>query len=191
MVETISPVVHGGRNRRYWSSLALHVVAATVTAGAFGALLGGAGALASAPWGSVGVTIVCIVAGLYVLREAAGLPVPVFDRHRQVPEWWRTYFSAPVAALLYGAGLGIGFMTFLTFGTFVAVSVGAFISGDVVTGMVICAPFGLARSLALLTASENRDTVHRLDSLATTRGPRMINAAALAAVTIAGIATLV
>ena len=183
MVTTIDPVVHGGRNRSYALSVALHVVGATASAAALGALLGGLGALLGGPWHVAGPAAVAVIAGLYALREVAGVPVPVPDRHRQVPEWWRTFYSAPVATLLYGLGLGVGFLTFLTFGTFVAVAAGAIASGSPALGAAVCGPFGLARGLSVLVAGRRggAPTVDRLDALSTTRGPRLVNAAALVA----------
>jgi len=45
MVETITPVVHGGRAGRWAGSVALHVTGAVASAAAFGAILGAAGSL--------------------------------------------------------------------------------------------------------------------------------------------------
>src|ERR687894_208711 len=102
MVETIAPVVHGERRSRWWAAVGLHALGATVAAAAFGALLG-------APWGAAGLTVVIAVAALYAARELFGVPVPLPDRRRQVPEWWRTFFPASISSFLYGLGLGIGF----------------------------------------------------------------------------------
>jgi cytochrome c biogenesis protein CcdA len=182
MAETITPVVHGGRRGAYLFSSVLHVVGATVTAAAFGAALGGVGALLRAPWDTATPVAVAVVAFVYLLRESLRVPVPLPDRKRQVPEWWRTFFSPPVAAFLYGAGLGVGVLTYLTFGTFAAVMAGAVASGDVLTGVVLCAPFGLARGLAVTAATWHGRPVDRLDDLA--GGPRLrgANAVMLAAV---------
>jgi hypothetical protein len=189
MVETISPVVHGGRTRAYWGSLISHVLAATVTAAAFGALLGALGGLVGAA-GDIGVIVLVTVSVAYFARESLGLPIPIPQRRRQVPEWWRTFYSRPVAALLYGVGLGVGFFTFLTYGTFVAVAVGAVISGDPLTGAIVIGPFGMARALALVAtgrteAQRARRVFDGLESLSSSRGPRLINATALLLVAIA------
>jgi hypothetical protein len=189
MVETITPVVHGGKRGPYISSIVLHTLGATLAAAAFGALLGGVGALLDAPWGTSGALAILVVAAIYFLREALHLPIPVPDRHRQVPEWWRTFYSPPVASLLYGFGLGIGFLTFLTFGTYVAVTVGALASGDVWTGISICAPFGLARGVSVLVGALG-EGASPLDDLATTPWPRLVNALALGGVTAAAAAGL-
>ena len=199
MVETITPVVHGGRNRRYWLSVFLHVMSATVTAGLFGALLGlGGFGLATAvteigvDWTVVGPWVIVAVAVAYAARELAGFPMPIPDRHKQVPEWWRTFYSPPVAATLYGIGLGVGFFTFLTFGTLVVVSVAALVSGDPAVGALVVAPFGLARGLSVILAAGARDeeaaarVVDRVEESGHGRSGRVVNG--LAMVAIAGVA---
>jgi hypothetical protein len=141
MVEAIVPVVHGGKRGRYALSVVLHVLGAGISAALLGAILGAVGGLLGAPWGVAGLVALATVALAYALRESAGLPVPIPDRHQQVPEWWRSFYSPPVSAFLYGLGLGPGFFTFLTFGTFVAVAVAAVVSGDPALG-----PFCARRS---------------------------------------------
>jgi hypothetical protein len=185
MVETIAPVVYGRRSS-YLIAAFLHTIAATVTAGLTGALLGLVGMIATAPWGDAGTIVVAAVAFLYALREIARVPVPLPNARRQVPEWWRTFFSPWVAAILYGAGLGVAFVTFLSFGTFVAVAAGAVVSGDPLLGAALCAPFGLARGvsvtivgLASRTLGESVDEVARLGA---TPVPRVLNGAVLALV---------
>ena len=189
MVTTIDPVVHGGRNRRYAVAIGLHVIGATVAASAFGAVLGGIGALFGGPWRTGGPIVVAAIATIYALREGVGAPIPVPDRHKQVPEWWRTFYSPPIASLLYGLGLGVGFLTFLTFGTFVAVSAGAVASASPLGGALICGPFGLARGLSVLIASRRggERALNRLEQVGATPAPRLVNAAALVVVTTAAV----
>lgn len=149
MVETIAPVVHGGRNKKYWRALSLHILGATLSGALFGALLALAGEIFGAPWGAAGLVAVALTAGLYAARELLGAPIPLPDLDRQVPDWWRTFYSPNVAALLYGFGLGVGFFTFLTFGTYAAVATGAFVSGNVALGALLMGVFGFVRSLAI------------------------------------------
>jgi hypothetical protein len=187
MVETISPVVHGGR-RSYRTAAFLHTLGAVVAAAAFGALLGAAGALLRAPWGRGGFVALGVVGAVYTLREAAGLRIPIPDRARQVPDWWRTFYSPRVTAFLYGIGLGVGFLTFLSYGTFVAVAAAAVVSGSPGVGAALCAPFGLARGLSVVLANGARapdpaEVVGRLEHVATTQAPRFVNAVFLAGVT--------
>src|SRR5687768_1268193 len=156
MVETISPVVYGTRTR--WAgALALHAAGAAATAAAFGAVVAVAGALLGAPWGRGGAVIVAGIAVVYLVRELTGVRIPVPQLRRQVPDWWRTYFGRPLAAFLYGAGLGVGFFTFLGHGTLVVVTVGVAATGWPLWGALAMAPFGLARGLAPLVAAGSRE----------------------------------
>ena len=154
MVETITPVVHGGRGRRWVALLALHATGATLAAAAFGAAVAAVGALLDAPW-DIGLAIVAGAAALY-LAEVFGVRVPVPQLRRQVPNWWRSFFPFGIASFLYGVGLGIGFFTYLTRGTLVVVSVAAFASGEPLVGALVLAPFGLARGLTASVAFRAR-----------------------------------
>src|SRR6185295_11756840 len=148
MVETISPVVYGTRTR-WVGAVLLHAAGAAATAAAFGAAVAAAAALLGAPWGRAGAVIVVAVAVLYLARELTGVRIPIPQLRRQVPDWWRTYFGRPLAAFLYGAGLGVGFLTFLGHGTLVVVTAGVAATGKPLLGALVMAPFGLARGLAL------------------------------------------
>ena len=190
MVETITPVVHGGSRSRWGISLALHAIGAAAAAALVGSLLAGAGALLGAPWGVPGAVLVAAAAALYVAREL-GAPVPVPQLRRQVPDWWRTFFPPHVAAFLYGLGLGPGFLTYLGHGTVVVVSVAAFASGRPLLGAAVLAPFGLARGLGPVLAfgvrspSDAAALVERLDRFASKGGLRVANAIALSMVLVA------
>ncbi|MFL5736779.1 MAG: MauE/DoxX family redox-associated membrane protein [Actinomycetota bacterium] len=187
MVETINPVVHGGSRSRYGTALALHVVGATGAASIFGALVGGVGALLGAPWGRAGVLVVAFAAAVYLVRETFGVPVPVLEARRQVPDWWRTFFSRNVTALLYGAGVGIGFLTYLGHGTLLVVSVAALASGRPLVGALLIAPFGLARGLTIGIGAWTDDPsglVNRLAAFARRGWPRLAHGVVLAAVVV-------
>jgi hypothetical protein len=187
MVETITPVVHGGSRERWGISLALHAIGAAVAAAIVGSLLAGAGALLGAPWGVPGAWLVVAAATVYVAREL-GAPVPVPQLRRQVPDWWRTFFPPHVAAFLYGLGLGPGFLTYLGHGTVVVVSIAAFASGRPLLGAAVLAPFGLARGLGPVLAFGVRSPgdaaalVERLDRSASNARWRVANALALSMV---------
>lgn len=189
MVETITPVVHGGRRGRWAGDVALHVAGATLSAAAFGAILGAAGSVLGAPWGRGGLVVVVVASVIYLLREAGVVPVPVPQLRRQVPEWWRAFFPAPVASFLYGAGLGIGFLTFLRQGTLVAVAAAAASSGRPGVGALLVAPFGVARGLSVLATArirapeEGRALIGRLEAAASAPAWRTAHVAALGAMT--------
>ena len=187
MVETITPVVHGGSRSRWAVSVVLHAMGAAASAAVAGALLAGAGWLLGAPWGVAGLGLVSASAALYVAREL-GAPVPVPQLRRQVPDWWRTFFPPQVAAFLYGIGLGPGFLTYLGHGTVVVVSVAGFASGRPLVGAAVLAPFGLARGLGPVLAfgvrspSDGAGLVERLERSASRARWRIANALALSAV---------
>jgi hypothetical protein len=193
MVETITPVVHGGRGR-WLRALALHVLGATAAAALFGAILAEVGRLLGAPWGRAGLLALALAAGLYALSELHVVTIPVPQLRRQVPDWWRTFFGRDVAAALYGAGLGVGFLTYLADGTLVAVAFAAVASGNPAVGALIVAPFGLLRGLASAlaygsdTPEASRALVDRL--VAAPKGRRhAANEAALAVVALSAAAT--
>ena len=73
MVETISPVVHGGR-ARWLGTLALHTLGATVTAALFGATLGWIGQALGAPWQRPGLLALAAVSAVYALGVADTVP---------------------------------------------------------------------------------------------------------------------
>jgi hypothetical protein len=152
MAQTITPVGHGGRVSGWGASVALHAAGATLSAGLLGAALGGLGLLLGAPWGLPGAAAVALVAALYAGRELAGLPIPLPDARRQVPEWWRTQFAPGAASLLYGLGLGVGFATHLRHGTLVAAAAAVLATGEPILGALMLAPFGLARAATVLVA---------------------------------------
>src|SRR3954471_12031535 len=191
MVETINPVVYGaakGSRSRYRTALALHVLGATGAAAIFGAALGGVGSALSAPWGAAGVLAVALSASVYLLREGFGLQVPVLEARRQVPVWWRTFFSRDVTAFLYGAGVGIGFFTYLGHGTLLVVSIAAVASGRPLVGALLLAPFGIARALAIGVGARTEDPsglVNRLAAFARRGWPRLAHGVALGLVVVA------
>jgi hypothetical protein len=193
MVETITPVVHGGRRTRWATVLALHALGATASAAALGAALGGAGALLGSPWGAAGATVVAMVAVAYAAREAFGVPIPIPDFRRQVPQWWRETFSSETTALLYGLGLGLGFATHLRHGTLVAVAGAVVAGGDPAVGAVAMGAFGLARSTAVgvtwraVDRTAARRLAGRLELAAIGGWPRIVNGVALAAVAAAAV----
>jgi hypothetical protein len=195
MVETISPVGYGGRRSRWLGAVALHALGATAAAAGFGAALGWVGSRLGSSWGPVGVGLVGVVAATYVAREAFGLPVPVPAAGRQVPDWWRSFFSWRSAALLYGAGLGIGFLTFLANGGLAVVAVAAVAAGRPTVGAMLMAAFGLARGLSPLIAwpvGSGEAGTALVDRLASSdpRSWRWLNAGALVLVAVASVAVL-
>lgn len=188
MVETITPMVHGGSRIRWTVSVTIHVLAATMVAAVFGAALGAAGDGLGAPWGAGWAVLVVAVAVVALLREAGVVGFAVPQLRRQVPNWWRTFFGPYAAAALYGGALGVGFLTFVRHATLLAVVVAAASTGDPVLGAAIVAPFGLARAAAVGLAGLGGQArmADRLSAFAaTSRALTVANAVAAGVVTLA------
>jgi hypothetical protein len=186
MVETITPVVYGGR-ARWIGALVLHVAGATSTAALFGAVAGALGALLGAPWGRAGMVALALSAAVYAIAETPRVTATVPQLRRQVPDWWRGFFSWPIAATLYGAGLGIGFFTYLSHGTLVVVCAAALVSGDPFMGAMVVGIFGLARGLSAVRGANVRsqqESQRLVDVLAgsSDRGRAIANGAASATI---------
>ena len=147
MVETIVPVVHG--TRTWMLSLALFTAGAVATAGLLGLALG-----AALPAG--GAAVAAAVAVFALLEAAAELGLvrlPLPQMRRQVPERWRERYPQPLTALLYGAGLGFGFATYLPVATLPVVAVGVAALAGPASGAAVLAAFGLGRGVALAVAT--------------------------------------
>jgi hypothetical protein len=185
MVETITPGVHGGSRRRWGASVAAHTLGAGLSAAAFGGALGWIGSALGAPWGTAGLVVVISVTLLYAARELLGLPVPVPERRRQVPESWRWRYPPNVASFLYGLGLGVGFLTHVRHGTLIAVGVAAAATGNPLIGAMVMAPFGIARGVSLVVTANARTVeglsavAERLDRFAASGSLRAANGVAL------------
>lgn len=189
MVDTITSVVRGGRPSKF--AAVAHVLGTTLSAATLGGLLGVIGALTGGPWGRAGTIVLFTLGGVLFLRDALGVPIPLPERKAQVPAWWRTFYSPAVASGLYGAVLGIGFATHLTYGTFVLACAGAFASGDPVVGILICAPFGAVRGAVVVAAAllSRRDLL-QIEAQAARGIARPISAVASFVVTIAALLAL-
>jgi hypothetical protein len=118
------------------------------------------------------------------------------ERRAQVPDWWRTFYSPPTSAFLYGLGLGPGFLTHMGHGTFAAVAAVALASGDALLGAAVCGPFGLVRGLSVVVGrlggadTEGADELAALERLAGGPGARVANGLALSGLALASAAAL-
>jgi hypothetical protein len=132
---------------------------------------------------------------LFALLEAAGelglvrLPLP--QMRRQVPERWRARYPQPLAALLYGLGLGVGFATYLPVATLIVVAVAVTALLGPVAGAVVLGAFGLGRGLALAAATgrvrSSEQAAGRVEQMARIGGRRRLrrlNGLALAALSV-------
>ncbi len=171
MVETISPAVCGTR-RRTALALLLFAAGSIGIAALVGLLLGVFGSAALVP-----VAIALAIAG--VLRESGLVRLPVPQSRRQVPERWHHELPLPVWSLGYGAGLGVGVLTYQPVATFLVVAVAAAASGPTAAVLALSA-FGIGR---VAGASLPATFIDRMAMLY--RPMRRVNALALAALALA------
>jgi hypothetical protein len=142
MVETFTPAVCGSRQRQR-----LALVGFAAGAMAASALVGAAlGALGAA----LGAQLALVAAGLALLaaaREAGLVSFPLPQMRRQVPERWRFELPLPVWSVGYGAGLGVGFLTFQPVATFWVACAAAVALANPLAAAVSFAAFGAGRAL--------------------------------------------
>jgi hypothetical protein len=181
MVETIVPVVHG--TRTWMVSVVMFGLGAVSTAALLGLVLGAA----LPAGGAAAAVLVAAFAAAEAAAELGLLRLPVPQLRRQVPERWRERYPQPVTALLYGAGLGIGFATYLPVATLLVVAAGVAALAGPAGGAAVLAGFGVGRTLVLaITTARVRSyeqaggRVERMARVAGGGRLRRVNALALA-----------
>jgi len=142
MVETFTPAVCGSRSRQRLA-LALFAFSAVAASAALGAALGLVGSF-------IGTRPVLIAAAglafLAALREAGVLALPLPQSRRQVPERWQHELPLPVWSAGYGAGLGVGFLTFQPVATFWVACAAAIALGRPLLAAACFALYGAGRA---------------------------------------------
>ena len=181
MVETIVPVVHG--TRTWLVSVLMFGIGAVTTAALLGLALGAA----LPAGGPVAALLVAAFAAAEAAAELGLLRLPLPQLRRQVPQRWRERYPQPVTALLYGAGLGVGFATYLPVATLLVVAAGVAALAGPVGGAAVLAGFGVGRTLVLAVSTarvrsweQAGGRVERMARLAGRGRLRRANAVALA-----------
>jgi hypothetical protein len=155
MVETLG--LAGDGERRF-------TVAAACAAFGPGAVIGGLATFGALSWiggllhgtGRVAYLVAAGIAVAAAAAEARGLRIAPQIR-RQLPESWRWTLPLPIAALLYGVLLGLGFTTFvLSFGVWALGGISLAI-GNVQSGLLIGAGFGIGRALPIVVVAPQVD----------------------------------
>jgi hypothetical protein len=142
MVETFTPAVCGSRSRQRLA-LVLFALGALAAAAALGAALGLAGSLVGTRPALIGAAA---LAALAALRELGLLRLPLPQSRRQVPERWRNELPLPLWSAGYGAGLGVGFLTFQPVATFWVACAAALALGRPVLAAGCFALYGFGRA---------------------------------------------
>jgi hypothetical protein len=155
MVETLGLAGERGRRITVTGACAAFipgaVVGGLVTFGllaVLGELLHGAGRVA--------YLVAACIAAAAALAEARGVRIAPQIR-RQLPEGWRWTMPLPIAALLYGVLLGLGFTTFvLSFGVWALAGISLAL-GSLESGLVIGAAFGIGRAIPIVIVAPQVD----------------------------------
>jgi hypothetical protein len=154
MLASISPLGERARNNRWWVTLILFASACAGGGAALGGLAGGLGSLTIGhrSGGAVrGVAILgCLVAAA---MDTAGWVLPP---HRQVDEGWLTAYRRWVYASGFGVQLGAGVMTVITTAAVPLMFLLAFLSGEVMDGLLLGAAFGVARAAPVAGLAQTR-----------------------------------
>jgi hypothetical protein len=175
-------------------------VAASCASFAVGCLAGGVatfaalaavGAVLHGTGGGAATGVAAALALAAALAEAKGVRI-VPQIRRQVPESWRRRLPLPAASALYGVLLGLGFTTFvLTYGVWALAAIDVAL-GDLRTGAVVGAAFGVGRAAPVLLVAPllRRPLGGRLleamaERPSLLRGLRLADAAALGACAVA------
>jgi cytochrome c biogenesis protein CcdA len=146
MVETITPAVCGTRKRQLLA-LGLFALGAVASAAALGAVLGLVGAAIGTGAALVAAVVLAV---LGALREAGVVRFRIPQSRRQVPERWRSELPLPLWSTGYGAGLGLGVLTYQPVATFWVACAAALALGRPLAGTVAFALYGVGRTIVLL-----------------------------------------
>lgn len=171
MAMTVNPAVSGVSYRRWTLHLGMFVAGvaggALLTYAVVHALYTLLALASPAAWLLVALPVVALAA----LRDL-GVKAPVpYPTGRQVPAWLRHMVAPSVAAVAYGAQLGVGFLTNFTYSThtaFVALLATQAQIGVVGAGVLA---FSLSKSIVLVTSLTPRSE-HRFLERFQNRLPR-------------------
>lgn len=142
MVETFTPAVCGSRTRQRLA-IVLFAGAAVLASAALGGALGFAGSLVGTRPALIAAAALAFIAAL---REAGVVSVPVPQSRRQVPQRWQYALPLPLWSAGYGAGLGVGFLTFQPVATFWVACAAALALGRPLLAATCFALYGAGRA---------------------------------------------
>ncbi len=151
MLHSIPAVSRVAGQFRWFSSSLVYLATSVLGATLLGTLLGVAG-MYPVHWIGIdhAVIVVAIALCIFGLIDLQVLRVPRIQRDAQVPEWWRWHFAPEVSSALYGAMLGAGVLTKISFANFYAIMVWSLFSGSVTAAILIMGTYGLCRALPVV-----------------------------------------
>jgi hypothetical protein len=181
MLASITPLGERGRQGHWTVTVAAFALGATGAGAVAGALLGGLGMLL--PGGFTGhartvVVALALIAALPLDLSATTVPGP----RRQVDERWLDRYRGWVYGLGFGSQLGLGVVTVITSAATYVVLLCALASGHPLTGAAIMGLYGALRGLTPLLAAGVRTPQHLMALHTRLRGADAATARAGAAV---------
>jgi hypothetical protein len=150
MVGTITPLVRGRHPVKWLGAVGAYTAGSLFTSAALGALLGMLSAAtigARAPVWTF-VTVAAVLGALEIFAGGSGRGFP----HRQTKKDWRVRFGITRASLLWGADLGLGVTTRVTFRSYWLLVAAALLLADPVAAALLLGTYGFGRALHVATA---------------------------------------
>jgi hypothetical protein len=174
MLSSIHPLGERARGNRWAVTTTAYVIGSTaggVISGALVAMVGRAvGALAGSGgrWPLVLAAAACVLGAVLEIRALVELPIPPVPLptvRRQVNEDWLSQYRGWVYGVGFGFQLGLGVVTIVTTWAIYVAGVAALslgwsattLRGAEVSGFLVGATFGLARSLPLLARARTTE----------------------------------
>ncbi len=157
MLSTITPFGERGRGHRYAATATWFIVGAVIGGVTLGGLAAGLAAAANA--GGISAhpgwiaLIVAFTAGVGAAIDAGvfGPVIPIW--RRQVDDRWLVRYRSWVYGAGFGWQIGVGIATYIMTAAVFLVVVLAAMTADPFAAVAICALFGLARGLAVLSTA--------------------------------------
>lgn len=153
MIGKIGPLVQGETSRKSWTLL--HVLGGCLGGAAAGLILASISALFSqaAPVAAAAAPTVLLPVGLLYAGfvDAGIVRMPIFNPSRQTPGWWPCAFGDKAAIFMWGADLGLGFSTRITFQGLLPLALFGLLAGNVVTAVLVMSLYGFVRALTVVT----------------------------------------
>ena len=162
MLASISPLGERARRQQWLVTVGWYIGASLLGASLLGAAAGALGALVLPASTAVWAGAVAVLGSVAIAADLGR--IPLVSIRRQVNEDWMARYRGWVYGAGFGLQLGLGVVTIVTTAS-VYVTVGVeLLSRSAVSGALVGAAFGLARSLPIL-ALARADRADRLRSV--------------------------
>jgi hypothetical protein len=162
MLASISPLGERARRQQWLVTIGWYISASVLGAALLGAAVGALGGLVLPASTAVWAGAVAVL-GIFAIATDVGR-LPLVSIRRQVNEDWMARYRGWVYGAGFGLQLGLGVVTIVTTAS-VYVTLGVeLLSRSAVSGALVGAAFGLARSLPVL-ALARADRAERLRSV--------------------------